>query len=230
MNFLGIVQALQSETGASGQPPGDITGQTNENAQLVNWTRLAWVQIQSMRLWRFLRSSKTVTLIIGQTDYPLATLPIPWTDFRELDAIDTSNKRSRVILTLPNGNKQPLQYLPYETFLDAFALAPVTSTTPVAFTLTPGNLALKFFPTPDAVYTITLPYFKQAQQLTAATDTPIIDAELHYAIVYRALMLYSDHNNISDFRQNVKAKYRQELSKMIERYEPVFEVAGEPLA
>lgn len=230
MNFLGIVQALHSETGASGQVPGDIVGQTNENAQLVNWTRLAWVQIQSMRLWRFLRASKTVTLIVGQSDYPLASLPVPWIDFRELDAVDTSPTRSLVILTLPNGNKQRLRYMPYETFLDAFALSPASTTTPQAFTLTPGNLALSFYPTPDAAYTVTLPYFKQAQQFAAATDVPIIDAALHYIIVYRALMLYADHNNISDFRQNVKSKYRQELSKMIERYEPVFEVAGEPLA
>jgi hypothetical protein len=230
MNFLELVQSLHSETGASGQVPGDVTGQTNENRQLVNWTRSAWQMIQSMRLWRFLRSEKVIATVIGQADYLLATLPIPWTDFRELDVVDTNARYSRVILTRSNGSKQRLQYLPYEAFLDAFALSPASSTTPTAFTFTPGNLALRFYPTPDKVYSINIPYFKQAQVLTAKTDTPLMDAELHWVIVWRALMLYADHNNIADFRMNAKAKYRQELSKMIERYEPVFEVAGEPLA
>lgn len=70
MNFLGLVQRLTQEAGASGAGPTDVVGQQGEYARMVNWVNDAWLDIQSLHQdWEFLRTTCSFPTVDGQAVY-----------------------------------------------------------------------------------------------------------------------------------------------------------------
>lgn len=110
MNFLGLVQRLRQEAGASGTGPLTVAGQSGELQRLVNWTNDAWLDIQSLKLdWDWMRSSFAFQTVAGQAIYPASQMGI-----QNYASVDVKTLRSYVnptvvisatspaIATLPN--------------------------------------------------------------------------------------------------------------------------------
>ena len=217
MNFLALVQRLHLETGSSGTAPQAVTGNTNQNAQLVTWTKDAWLQIQSARRWDFLRRTKTVVLTPGLDTYAIATnlagTPgFAWTDLQDVD-------KDNIVVTKPNLTKYRLELLEFREFSERFDLAPVTLTVPNYMAVVPG-FKMQFYPVPDLAYSIRFVYYAIPQTLILPDDIPYMsdtaitqDAN-HMIIVWKALMYYADHNNIPDFKQAAMMKYDQILQRL----------------
>lgn len=232
MNFLQLVQRLHTETGASGTPPQAVTGNTNQNAQLVTWINGAWLEIQSKRRWDFLRRTKSVALTVGTGTYDIAQnlTGIPgfsWTDLQDLD-IDNS------IVTKPDGSKYRLEHLEFREFSERFDLAPIKSAYPQWMSIIPG-FKMQFYPTPDLIYGIRFVYYAAPQQLVLPADIPYMsdtsvnqDAD-HMILVWKALEYYADHNNIPDFKQAASMKYDLILSRLMWRDLPTVKYKEAPV-
>lgn len=68
--FLGLVQRLRQESGASGTGPVSTIGQTGELNRMVNWINDAWMDIQSLHQnWQFLRSTCSFPTVNAQAIY-----------------------------------------------------------------------------------------------------------------------------------------------------------------
>lgn len=63
------------------------------------------------------------------------------------------------------------------------------SSPPTRYWMSNAN-TLRLFPTPDAVYTITVRGCREAAALSAATDTPVVPGTFHEAICLRAAALH----------------------------------------
>lgn len=78
MNFLGLVQRLRQEAGASGTGPLTTANQTGELQRLVNWINDAWLDIQSLRTdWDWMRSTFSFPTVSSQGIYTTSQMGIP---------------------------------------------------------------------------------------------------------------------------------------------------------
>ena len=221
LTFLSAVQRLWEESGATGIAPASVLNQTNQNAQLVSWVREAWVRIQAERRWRFMRSSIDFVTIANQQDYTFTALGLG--NFSEVDD-------KHIVVTDSNGGKQYLRFFPFESYLDRFGISATQKTAPQFLTITPDLSSFRFFPIPDAVYTITAPYWKQPTRLAASADLfPMLDEDVE-TIVWRAMMMYCDHNDIPSLRAVTRVKYNTALNAMMRRHLPRPSILSEPLA
>ena len=93
---------------------------------------------------------------------------------------------------------------------------------PVAYVVFQDQVVLS--PTPDGVYQVTHQYYKQEPNLVADTDTPLMPAEFHYAIVaYASHLAHMRSGEVDYYRGNITGKaaaayqeYEQWLARMRE--------------
>jgi hypothetical protein len=84
------------------------------------------------------------------------------------------------------------------------------------------NLVLGF--KPDGVYTIVGEYYRSPQELTLATDVPIIPAEFHMIIVYETMISYGYFNVASEQLSRGREKLAKLKSRLLQKYSPIIGV------
>ena len=206
MNFLALCKRVRQDSGVTGEGPAAVTSQTGILARIVNWTKRANNEVQLANpSWTFLRKSKSVSFVIGQSDYTPTALT--------LDPVGS------ITDIYVEGNK--IEVVDYSDWLDDIAKFEDASNqaAPTHVTLDDsGNL--KFYPTPSEAFTLSVVYQRKPVQLTANTDTPIFDEAFHEIIVARALMFYADYEEDNYRYQRASLEYEHWLSLMSDRYLP----------
>lgn len=178
MNYLGLAQKLRQITGTAGDGPPDVVGQTGEYLRLVNWVNDAYAEIQNKWLdWKFHWAEGQIVvgpLVAGNPIYA------PPADARIL------NEDSFYI-----GETK----LDYVTFEDYRLVKPqytgMTPAKPSEFTIRPDGQVI-VFPSPDAIYTIDFEYQRGVHALVSGTDAPLIPADYHETIWWRAKMFWAE--------------------------------------
>lgn len=177
MNFLALVQKAWRESGQSGDIPS-VDSAMGLQLRFVNWVRDAWVEIQrDSDEWVFMKLMATFSTISGQESYTKGAL-----------SLSTLKKPLAVFISI-DGLWQPLSLMVSPgSSSESLRLNKSASRPGVCYY---SNGVFSFDTIPDQDYQIKVYYVRSEQELTANTDTPIVDESYHRAIVWKAIEQYA---------------------------------------
>lgn len=184
MNFLELAVNLRLECSVSGVGPVSINDNRAQYQRLIKWVREANAEIQGKYAnWRFLWRTGEYDTEADQAFYLVG------------DSLTDNINTYR-----PGSFKVNGETLTEKDFFDPqLELDPTTYGQPSVIVIQPDN-SQRVWPIPDKAYTIAFEYYEQPQQLTEASDIPLIPEPWHKIIVYRAMMLYGDYENAPEVK------------------------------
>ena len=222
--FLEITQALRQEVGMGGTGPSSVVGQTGEYKRLCDWVIRSWIEIQELHQeWSFRWGRFNFATDPEQSDP---------SEYGVCDSgIEAVNPDSLWWYLNSNGvsYKQPLAYLPYENYLQRFGRTYTEPGQPQYLTVLP-NFAVKIHPDPDDVYAIGGDFCREAQVLAADADEPYIRSSHRGVILYRAMLLYAEHEEAQSMIATAATEYNQRLNRCRRLFLPQIKWASAPLA
>jgi hypothetical protein len=196
MNFLQLCQAVALDSGTVAGVPNftTVTGATGRIAQVVGWTRDAYIDIQNERNdWRWMQQEFSAPLVIDQIVYTAADLGItdhgawlhdlPGEGFRVLSLYETGYQ----------DQEGEIEEVPYTLFRQRFMRGTHDANRPTQWAISPRD-ELLFGNKPDKAYIVNGEYRMAPETLAADADTPTMPAAYHRLIVLEAqrLMARSD--------------------------------------
>jgi hypothetical protein len=185
MTFLEICQRVRQDAGISGEGPASVTGQIGILSKVVVWVTKAILDIQVLRRqWSFLWVSASGSTQVGKKSYTPSDLNI--SGVKDLDVV--------LIGT------QEVAVKKWDWWLENIrktGKADVAGS-PLYITISPDN-KIHLYPVPIAIEEMSFDYYQKAVSVTVNTDTPIIPADYHEAIVEKALMYYAQYED-DDYR------------------------------
>jgi hypothetical protein len=225
MNLLQLVNQARVECGVSGPTLTTTVNQSGESGRMVAWVVQAWTDIQTSKEdWLFMRNSFDFNTTANVWEYSPTAAGL--TDFGNWKR---DSFRCASDLTLYR-DEQLLNYMEWTTFRNLYRYANMRNTTarPVVVSIMP-NKDLAFGSTPDGIYVIDGEYYTQPVTLSADTDTPLLPARFHMAIVYRAMMYYAGFEAAPEVMARGDFEYRRLYSRMEIDQLPTL-ISGPPLA
>lgn len=203
MTFLELCRQMRQESGIAGTGPLTTEGQTGEMRRVVDWTRQAWVEIQSEQDWKFDWAQGSVTLNATETVYDLPADFDDWiTDTLKAD-----------------GDKvKQIAWRDFHKAADDYF---------AAVAISPDNKLHLNAPTSKAA--LTFEYFRTPQELTADSDVPRMPERYHMAIIYRAMFQYAMYENAQEVAQQAQMN-DQKMMQRIASSELPDVMLGESLA
>lgn len=224
MTYLQLVQRLRSECGVSGEGPATTVGQTREMQRLCNWIVQSWEEIQvETRELDFMRKSVTWNTVANQQSYS-PTADIALTDFGSWkDDSFTAYLTSAGVAT----ETELSQYKNYTDFQSCYLVGSRRLVTgrPLEIAIAPDR-SLVLGDTPDNVYTCSGDYFRAPQVLSADADVPIMPAQYHMAIVFKAMQKYGLFNSAQEQVQAGQAGYAPIMNRLVSEYSPQVMIGG----
>ncbi len=230
MTFLELCERVAEESGGSGRAPASVTGQVSRQKKIVNWTRDAWTKIQNLHThWFFRRGEFEGVLVPNSGSYTAASWNIP----RFGDWLDTYGLNEPLSLYDPSigqRDESKLNQLPWDRWKRRWDFGENDVNRPTEYAFTPAG-GIRFGATPDAAYFVRGEYTKAPQILAANGDVPDMPEQYHDAIVRRAIMLMSEHDEAINALQLSSNEFRETLVTMEREQLPAFNSrAGRPLA
>lgn len=213
MNYLQLAQKLRLKCRAPGSGPSAVTGQTAEYTRLLSYINEAWMSMQRLHTdWNFLRASCSCTTLEGISSYTAASFGIS-ADFGYWALDYDSGDTFRCYLTATGvADEQFLGVTRYDHWRNRYLLGTNrTSYQRPAVVAAAPDRSLVVGPIPAAGYTIAGDYYKVPTELVAATDTPSLPVQFHWAIVYRAMMFYGT----SEAAPEIYDEGRNEFNRLI---------------
>ena len=208
MNYLTLCQELVTELGLSGAtgPAAVTSNSVTELKNVVRWIRDATLQIDNEFLdWKYLWQTYTATgLVAGAT-----TLPAPPNNI--LVRLWNINRfRYRVATT---GIWTPMKYYTRQRLLELYDPDNAVPASPSVFTINNAN-TIEFAAPLDAAYDFKAEYWQRPVPLAANTDTPLMPAEFHRAIVCRAAVMYGNREDAPEIITGMEAELLTIMDKL----------------
>lgn len=211
MTFIELVKRLRNEcVGVSGSGPTSVTGQTGDNARLVEWIASAYQDIQNLhRNWNFLRSDFSFSTVAAQQTYTPA----------QAGAADVAewHRDSFRIYTTATGvaGEIDIPLLPWEDFRREylFGALRLTSSKPLVAGRKPDR-SLMLWPIPNGDYTVSGEYWKQPDVMVGNDDEPLFQAQHHMIVVWRALVFYGHNQASAESYAHGQAEYKRILAAL----------------
>ena len=228
MNILAIAQRLRKEASVNGTGPSSVFNQSGEYETLCNYLIDAYAEVQrSAENWDFLRVEYAKALASGTALYTPTALGLT-----NLKNWIVNEGDMRVYLTATGvSDEQHITYVPWIAFKHTYQFGSLQSDTgrPTVFTIKPNN-SIKFYPIPDAAYTLVGECFDKPDVFTLDTDEPIFPGDdFDLLIMWKALNSYG----IDYVEANKEAQGLQEYKSMLKllRFDQLPRIEwGEPLA
>lgn len=213
MNKLQLVQRLAQECGVAraSNVPATTVNQTGELKRLVTWIDNAWLEIQDKRPnWNWMIGSFDFLTVAGDYEYTPADAGVGDT----FANWKTDSFRS----WLASGGVGTEQYLSnwdYASFRDyyLFSTRRTSLAQPLQFAVGPTKNILLGSP-PNDVYHIVGEYYKLPTEMTSDSDTPILPARFHMAIVYRAMLDYGMYEAAPEVVQRGQVGFDMMMKKI----------------
>lgn len=209
--FLQLVNDLERESGTiqQGSRLGSVVSPFGRQEKIVGWIVEAWRHIQTARGdWPWMRREFQAALTIGQMRYTPAQLLIK--DFSDWVASDGEGYQPYTIWDAVQGKafERALHMQEWNSFKSRW-LRGVHPNAPPVYVSSDQLNSMAFGPTPDKAYIVTGEYRRTPQILALNNDVPIMPAEHHAAIVWKALALLGDHDESPATISAAMAKYTQ---------------------
>lgn len=190
MTFLEIVQEAYAESGLQNTGPSAVTGQTGRNADFVRWVLRAHAKVQALRShWNWDWRSGAFDLTNGNDSYNVATDFLVTEGIREFVA--TMGASYVYPEALGVNSRQFLKWVPWPIFRTM--PIPVTPGYPTCFSVAPDG-TVRYFPRPNQALKAVHEYYLEPEVMENGDDIPRMPEKLHMAIVWQAVMFYSDFN------------------------------------
>jgi hypothetical protein len=208
MNFLQICQRARQEASISGTGPSTVVSQTGELGKLIAWVLTAYQDIQDKHTsWNFLRFDFEFPTIATSSTYLPSAVSLAeharWKD----DSL-------RIYLTSGGvSGQRRLRYRDWDWFRDYRQIGAIQTGQPIEFSIRPDK-SLVFWPTPDAIYTVTGEYWMRAQTMSANSDEPLIPAQFHMAMVWKALMYYAADQGAAEVYTSAQTEFTRLMGKL----------------
>lgn len=191
LTFLELVQRLALDVGETAPSLSTLVGVTGRTLRCKNAISWAWIDIQNQHKdWRFLRNATSFTTVAGQSTYTPTQANVPTDTFGRWVLPSFRVYRTTAGLSA----EVRLEVQPdYDVWRDSYLIGALrnTRTQPTVISVTPGD-ALALGPVPDAGFTVLGDYYRNAQQLSADADYPILPIQHDPLIIlFRAMELYS---------------------------------------
>lgn len=219
MNFLQLVQKLSQECQIPGNGPTSVANQTGESRNLVNWTRDAWEEIQTLHQeWKFRQKEFNFVTQANKAFYSPTEVGIA-ADFSSWDpslmCLYTTAQGSD-ITELP-----PVSHQQYERYYKIATQAPGR---PVCHAVRP-DMSLALGPKPNnANFTISGWYRATPQILTEAEDVPNMPEEFHKIIVYYAMINYAVAEAAGEIYDGASRNYKKLITRLELHQLPVIDM------
>lgn len=197
MTYLQLCQELVRLGGMAGEGgPPLVTGQSGEYRRAIEFVRIAYEDVCNLHNdWDFLWGLEEIA-----TEADMATYAGP-EDVGTFDA-------ERIFI-----NGEALSFIDWQDYKPES----LEADRPYAFTIRPDG-QLQLIPTPDAVYTLSVEYFKAAPSLAENTDVPLIPERFQRVILGRALILYGNYEAAQEVVAQGNELYRI-YREMLERHQ-----------
>ena len=79
-----------------------------------------------------------------------------------------------------------------------------------------GVLSLKFFPTPDAIYKVSIVYSVSARAMGEDTDVPVFNADFHQVLLDGAEARMREASDEQRRANQARGRYEQGIARMIQ--------------
>jgi hypothetical protein len=215
--YLELCQKVAQESGVvAGVQPLTVVGQTDTLKKIVDWTKDAWVFIQTYHdNWPWMRSTFSTQTIANTSSYTAAYMAL--TDHDRFMGDKPGYRPVSIFLTATGvSDTTPVKEITYEQWQTTYGRGTQTAAKPIHYCISPAGVLL-LGPTPDAVYTLNGEYYRSPQVFSANTDTPTgLKAKFHNLIAYRALMRLALFDESAPAYQNSKMLF-DELFNTLER-------------
>lgn len=195
MNRLQLVQRTRVLAGIPGTAISTLL-QTGEADRVVKWVDDAWTEIQQAHKWGFMWETATVT-ILAATNATAGTIPA-----------------QRYVQDATYIGTTPINYLPWDTFRNAYPTASVADGTPIAWSIRPDK-ALVVNAKPTTNTDLAVERYKNPTSMAADGDEPTgLPSEHHMAIVYKALLLYANFEEAGVTRATAEAEFKRHMAAL----------------
>lgn len=162
--------------------------------RIKNWINLGYHNFVLRELWPFRETTDTIATVAGTQEYVLST------EFTDIDV------QNIISVAIQGASQKKLSYIPYNQLRASEPdFDSIGSSVPRNYYLKAGSIG--FWPQPDAIYTVTVDYYKVPTELSADGDTPIIPVGYRESLVQYALSLEHDFNSDGDFAQKAMNAY-----------------------
>jgi hypothetical protein len=199
--LLELCNGVIREAGISGEITS-VLSQQGEKKRVVEWVKRACTLVEGKWFnWNYLHEFHTFDTVASVRDYPAPVGHGFW---------DTSTIR------IP-ANGTNLAYLRY----DKKKLDPAAATLgePYAITVLP-NQTLRLFSTPDAVYGMSIEYWRSPTVLTNNSDEPSIPLQFRDIIVYKALEFYAKYESADEILLQARDDFNMRMKQLEAREMP----------
>lgn len=201
--FLQLCQKLRAELAISGTGPAAVTNQTGEYAKIVRWVADAEYDIAALWFdWKFLWKSGGFSQAVTNGDY----------DYNVPSDLGVWDRNS-FCLNKTSPSFQPLTFKPYEEYSQKYGRGTVATGTPSLIFERPDGVLI-LYPTPNASFTLTADYWKQATKMSANANTSGIPTQFDRVIMARATMLYAKEYESSQIYKEALDEYKDILDKL----------------
>jgi hypothetical protein len=211
--FLQLVNRLRSECGVSGSDYTTVVGATGEQLRLVRWINAGWKDVQNLHAdWNFLRQSFTfnTNTVTNQSSYTPA----------QCNTTNFGNwkKDSLRIYTTSLGfsNEMILRFAPYDEFrnLYLYGSSRTTYTKPTVFSIDPQKNLVLGAPPDLTGYTVNGEYYQLPTELVLDADVPVMPAQFHDAIFYKAMTHYAGYENAAEVNMRGASEYKNLMYRL----------------
>lgn len=200
--FLQLVQDLHREVGAAGVKPAAVTSQTGEAERLVGWIKEADLYVQNLWSdWKFLwdqfDTGNVTTASVNSLSKPANFGHWDFETFRIIEPGQTESN--------------PIDVVEYHDIRGE--TLDTSESIPNRVIVMPDD-NLQFEPVPDAAYTILADYYAEPTPLAANADVSAIPEKYHPVILGRAMILYANHENAPEIKDQGSEIYIEQLARL----------------
>jgi hypothetical protein len=232
MNFLQLCQAVARDSGTVAGVPNitTVADQTGRIAQVVGWTRDAYIDLQNERddwLWMRVPFSHALTIDqieydgadLGLDDFAFALPDLPVEGWRNLSIYESGNQ----------AQEGTIYQIEYNLFRQRYQRGVHDANRPCEWAMSPqGTLLLG--PKPDKAYILAGEYHTLPEELALDTDVPSMPAAYHRVIVQEAMRLMARSDEAFQVLTEKAQQYDRLRSGLVRTQTPMAKLGGGPLA
>lgn len=228
MNFLQLCQAVALDSGTVAGVPNftTVTGATGRVAQVVGWTRDAYIDIQNERDdWLWMRLPFSHALTIDQIEYDGADLGL---DDLGFIIPDLPAERWRNLSIYESGlqaQEGEISQIEYQLFRQRYQRGVHDANKPMEWAWSPQETLL-LGPKPDKAYIISGEYHSDPEELTLDTDTPSMPARYHRVIVQEAMRLMARSDEAFQVLTEKASQYDRLRNALVRTQTPPVSMGG----
>ena len=212
MNYLQLSQSLMQKCGISGSGLTTVTGQTGEAGRVTSWINEAYLNIQLAEpTWNWMRNQLSFVTTSGKYAYTPAECGV--TDLGGWKM----NSFRRYITSTGVRSEAYMTDIKYDAFRDTYLFGNMRLSTGDPRYIAEGpDLTLNLGLIPgDVGYTVVGEYYRAPSAMVLSADLPLMPAQFHMIVVYRAMMMYGMYESAAEVLQEGQQLYSAMLRRLM---------------